>query len=229
MAATGPRTVAAILVAGGNGSRLGRAVPKSFVIVGSQTLLEHAAARFLAHSEVRDVVVVAPYELVEAAAALLPEAKVVPGGVMRQDSVARGLAALAPDVELVLVHDVARPFVPAEVISRVIHALRSGAQAVVPVLPLPDSVRSTGADDLLGMPVDRADLVAVQTPQGFARGVLVAGHARAADSDATDDAVLAEAVGATVISVPGAREAFKITYPFDLVTAEWLAGSEAKR
>src|SRR5690349_21532916 len=123
MAATDHSIVAAIVVAAGAGSRLGSSVPKAFVDVGGVPLLSHVTSRFLGSSLVRDIVVVAPTAHVERAAALVPEASVVAGGLTRQHSVDNGLAALAPDVDLVLVHDAARAFVPVEVISRVIAAL----------------------------------------------------------------------------------------------------------
>jgi 2-C-methyl-D-erythritol 4-phosphate cytidylyltransferase len=215
-------SVTAVLVAAGSGSRLGADVPKAFVEVGGRTLLEHAVARFAAHPEVRDVVVAAPAELVGSAAELVPSARVVPGGATRQESVARGLAALAPDVDAVLVHDVARAFVPAAVIDRVLVALSSGAVAVVPTVPVADTIRSVDGG-VLGGVVDRSRLAAVQTPQGFARTVLVAAHRAAVDPGATDDASLVEATGVAVVAVPGAPEAFKITVPLDLALAGLVA------
>src|SRR4051812_27568852 len=137
MAATVPVTVAAILVAAGSGQRLGADLPKAFVRVAGRTLLEHAVGRFAAHPAVDAVVVVAP--AAELAAAELvaelagPDVTVVPGGATRQESVARGLTALtalADGVAFVLVSDVARPFVPAAVVSAVVAALRDGAVAV---------------------------------------------------------------------------------------------------
>jgi 2-C-methyl-D-erythritol 4-phosphate cytidylyltransferase len=224
MAAANHMIVAAILVAAGSGDRLGADVPKAFVIVAGGTLLEHATSRFAAHPRVRDVVVAAPAALTASAAELVPQAKVVPGGRTRQESVARGLAALADDVDVVLVHDVARAFVPAKVIDRVLDALAAGADAVVPTVQVTDTVRSVEAETGdLGPTVDRTTLMAVQTPQGFSRATLVAAHA-AADSDATDDASLVEAMGGHVIAVRGAEEAFKVTVPLDLALAEAVAG-----
>ncbi len=226
MAAHGQLTVAAILVAAGDGQRLGAGLPKAFVKVAGRTLLEHATAVFAGHRGVRDIVVCAPAALLETAAGLVPGAVVVSGGSSRQDSVACGLAVLAEDIDAVLVHDVARAFVPAEVISRVIDALAAGATAVVPTVPVADTIRrrdpGTGA---LGPTLHRAGLVAVQTPQGFRRGALVAAHAAATARglEATDDAALVEAHGESVTAVPGAEEAFKITQPLDLLLAETLA------
>lgn len=222
--------VAAILVAAGSGERLGAGVPKAFVEVAGQTLLEHAVARLVSHPAVRDLVVVAPAALAESALELVTEAAaacildpvVVPGGRTRQQSVARGLAALAADVEFVLVHDVARAFLPHGVVGRVVRALREGADAVVPTLAITDTLRAITNGEL-GPTVDRAGLVAVQTPQGFRRTVLDAAHEAAGGTDATDDASLVEAAGVTVVAVPGAPEAFKVTVPLDLRLAELVA------
>ncbi len=217
--------VAAVLVAAGSGSRLGADVPKAFVAVAGRPLLVHAAARFCTHPLVRDVVVAAPAELVESAAGLVPQARVVPGGRTRQESVARSLAVLAEDVDTVLVHDVARAFVPVAVIDRVLAALAAGAVAVVPTLPVADTIRASDGDRL-GEVVDRSRLAAVQTPQGFERRLLVAAHETGAGAEATDDAALAEAYGAEVVAVAGASEAFKVTVPLDLAFAEVLAGRD---
>ena len=140
-----PLTVTALCVAGGSGERLGAAVPKAFVQVGGVTLLEHALRPITAHPGIRDVVVVAPSAWLDKAAGYAPSALVVAGGATRQDSVAAGMAALADDVDAVLVHDVARPFVPAEVIDRVLAALADGAGAVIPALPVTDTIKRVSA------------------------------------------------------------------------------------
>jgi 2-C-methyl-D-erythritol 4-phosphate cytidylyltransferase len=223
MAADDHMIVAAILVAAGSGSRLGAERPKAFCPVQGATLLEHASARFHSHPDVRDVIVVAPAELVEPAAALVPVARVVAGGASRQESVSCGLAAVAADVSAVLVHDVARPFVPAAVISRVIAALVAGADAVIPVLAVADTIKRVDAGDVVTETLDRAALRAVQTPQGFRRAVLDQAHSLGRGAAATDDAGLVEALGHRVHTVEGADESFKITRPWDLALAEALA------
>ena len=210
-------TVAAILVAAGSGSRLRAEVPKAFVEVGGQTLLEHAAARFAGFPRV----VVAPAGWLDRARELV-DAVVVEGGVTRQDSVDAGLRALPAAVDAVLVHDVARPFVPAAVIERVVRALEH-ADAVIPALAVTDTVKRVDPDGVVLATLDRADLVAVQTPQGFRREVLVAAHTRAAHREATDDAALVEAAGGRVVVVDGDEAAFKITTPQDLALAEVVA------
>ena len=222
MTAQDPRSCAVVLVAAGSGQRLGADVPKAFCTVRGRTLLEHAVARFAAHELVGALCVVAPDTHLDQARALTT-ATVVPGGATRQASVSAGLAALGPDVELVLVHDVARPFVPDEVITAVIEALRAGADAAIPVVPIHDTVRRIDdAGEFAGI-VDRAELVAVQTPQGFRRAVLVAAHEAGRTLQVTDDAALVEAAGGRVVAVPGSDAAFKITRPWDLVVAEAVA------
>lgn len=215
--------VAAVLVAGGAGTRLGAGLPKAFVQVGGRTLLEHAVGRFLGHGAVRDVVVAAPPALTGAAAELVPDAIVVAGGQTRQQSVARALAVLAADVEVVLVHDVARAFVPAALIGQVLDALRRpDVSGAVPFLGVTDTVRRRTESGELGELVDRSALLAMQTPQGFRRAVLDRAHAAARTSDATDDAALVQALGERVVAVRGDERAFKVTVPLDLMLAEAL-------
>jgi 2-C-methyl-D-erythritol 4-phosphate cytidylyltransferase len=222
MATQDPSCVA-ILVAAGSGTRLGAAVPKAFCEVAGRTLLEHAVERFRTHPSVRDVCVVAPSGYLEQARELSPGSTVVAGGGTRQASVSAGLAALGPDVELVLVHDVARPFVPHEVITAVLQALMGGADGAIPVVPIHDTVRRVDDAGELGGIVDRDQLVAVQTPQGFHRAALVRAHTAGRALQVTDDAALIEAAGGRVVAVPGSDAAFKITRPWDLALAEAVA------
>jgi 2-C-methyl-D-erythritol 4-phosphate cytidylyltransferase len=140
--------------------------------------------------------------------------RAVPGGPTRQASVWRGLEALPDDVDVVLVHDAARCLAPPSLVAEVVAAVRAGHPAVVPGLPVSDTVRF-----LDGGALNRSRLRAVQTPQGFARDVLVAAHRCAPEADATDDAGLVERTGRAVHLVPGHPEAFKITTPLDLLLA----------
>jgi 2-C-methyl-D-erythritol 4-phosphate cytidylyltransferase len=134
--------------------------------------------------------------------------------------VAAGLAALDPSVAQVLVHDVARPFVPAIVIDAVLDALDAGEVGVVPVVAIHDTVRRLDESGTLAGLVDRSSLVAIQTPQGFDCAALREAHVRGARLPVTDDAALVEAAGGRVVAVPGSDESFKITTPADLVRAE---------
>lgn len=224
MAANDQLIVAAIVVAAGSGERLGADVPKAFVRVGGATLLEHSLARLAAHPRVAQTVVAAPAGHLDAARALAPGARVVAGGATRQRSVAAALAEVGSDADLVLVHDAARAFVPAEVIDRVIEALTT-ADGAVPTLPVSDTIRTVDAAGELGGLVDRSRLLAMQTPQGFRHEILAKAHAAARGDDATDDAALVEAIGGHVVAVAGDHRAFKITVPIDLALAEAVLGA----
>lgn len=146
-------------------------------------------------------------------------ALVVAGGADRTESVRLALdAVLGESPEIVLVHDAARAFTPPELIRAVTDAVAAGAPAVVPVLPVADTVKRVDANDVVTETVDRADLRAVQTPQGFMLDVLL--RAYAAGGEHTDDAGLVERLGVPVSTVPGHPAAMKITTPFDLTVAE---------
>ncbi len=230
----------AIVTAAGSGSRLGSDVPKALVPLGGVPLLLHAARRVLA-AGIADLVVSAPADASDAVRALLgadqalagARVTVVDGGPSRQASVAAALAAVGVEADVVLVHDAARALTPPDLIARVAAAVRAGHRAVVPGLPVTDTVKEVedvaadGAARVRGTP-DRARLRAVQTPQGFDRALLDAAHAagaaRAGDEAlaATDDAALVEALGEDVWVVPGDRAAMKITTAEDLLLAELL-------
>jgi 2-C-methyl-D-erythritol 4-phosphate cytidylyltransferase len=212
-------TTAAIVAAAGRGERLGAGVAKAVVRVRGRTLLEHAVAAVQAGGAVDVVVVTAPAESVAAFAELVPAAQVVAGGASRQESVRLALAVLPPEVDVVLVHDAARALVPPDVVRRVLAALDAGADAVVPVLPLADTVKEVDDERAVVRTIDRSSLRAVQTPQGFRRDVLERAHASGL-SAATDDAALVEAIGGGVMTVDGSPEALKVTTPFDLIVAE---------
>jgi 2-C-methyl-D-erythritol 4-phosphate cytidylyltransferase len=217
---TSTEPVVAIVVAGGSGVRLGGEVPKAVRPLAGRPLVSWSVAA-LAAGGVSEVVVVVGDGLQDVFAEALVDApipwRLVVGGATRQESVARGIAAL-PAGEIVLVHDAARPLVPAEVVRGVVEAVRSGASAVIPVVPMSDTIRQVA--DAGSVVVDRSGLRAVQTPQGFARDVLVTAHVAAAGKDYTDDAAVCEASGYEVVLVPGSREALKITEPYDLAVAE---------
>ena len=217
---TSTEPVVAIVVAAGSGVRLGGEVPKAVRPLAGRPLVSWSVAA-LAAGGVTEVVVVVGDGFQDVFAEALVDApipwRLVVGGATRQESVARGIAAL-PAGEIVLIHDAARPLVPAEVVRGVVEAVRSGAPAVIPVVPMSDTIRQVaGAGSVV---VDRSGLRAVQTPQGFARDVLLSAYAAAAGSDYTDDAAVCEASGYEVVLVPGSREALKITEPYDLAVAE---------
>jgi 2-C-methyl-D-erythritol 4-phosphate cytidylyltransferase len=225
-------TVGVVVVAAGSGRRLGSAVPKAFVCVGSHPLLWYAVSAAVSAAHVAIVVVVAPPTHVrEATEVAVPVAAahgipllVRPGGIERGDSVLAGVQALPADVDLVLVHDAARAFTPPEVFDRVVAALRLGADAVVPGIPVVDTVKQVDATGVVVATPDRHSLRAVQTPQGFRRQVLLDAH-RAHGSAATDDATLVERSGGRVVVVPGDPRAAKVTTPEDLErVTSWVTG-----
>jgi 2-C-methyl-D-erythritol 4-phosphate cytidylyltransferase len=216
--------VAVLVPAAGAGVRLGPGAPKALRLLDGEPLLVHAVRRIAAAPSVRMIVVAAPAADVDAVAALLaPVAPVtvVPGGAERQESVGRALAAVPGDVGIVLVHDAARALTPPELVESVAAAVRSGRPAVIPVLPVVDTIKQVGPDDVVHGTVDRSVLRSVQTPQGFRHDVLAAAHAAATDP-LTDDAGLVEKAGVEVTCVPGSELALKITRPLDLVLAEAL-------
>ena len=219
--------VGVLVPAAGVGVRLGAGRPKALRELAGEPVLLHAVRGLRACPSVGPIVVAAPVADVDAVRDQLAayDVLVVAGGAERQDSVRAALAALPAEVELVLVHDAARCLTPVEVVERVVAALRSGAPAVVPVLPVADTVKQVAGDRVVRT-VDRAALVSVQTPQGFLRALLEQAHADGA-AGLTDDAGLVEAMGAPVVTVPGADEAFKVTRPLDLLLAEALLAMTA--
>lgn len=239
-------STAAVLTAAGSGTRLGLPGPKALVDLAGVPLVLHAVRRLAASGVVAAVVVTVPPAHVGGFRALLAgpprpglglPVRVVPGGVSRQASVAAGLAALDDEVDVVLVHDSARALATGDLVRRVEAQVRAGHRAVVPGLPLADTIKQVGppGDDearpVLAT-VPRAGLWAVQTPQGFDRRLLDEAHAagRALADDeataATDDAALVEALGEPVWLIPGEEAAMKITTTRDLAVAELIARGE---
>ncbi|MFE3326696.1 2-C-methyl-D-erythritol 4-phosphate cytidylyltransferase [Streptomyces sp. NPDC059176] len=234
---------AVVIPAAGRGVRLGPGAPKALRTLNGTPMLIHAVRAMAASRAVSLVVVVAPPDGALEVKNLLDEYGlpggtpsgswgrtdylVVPGGETRQDSVRLGLAALPETIDIVLVHDAARPLVPVDTVDAVVEAVRDGAPAVVPALPLADTVkqvepREKGEPEPVVATPERARLRAVQTPQGFDRATLVRAHetVAVAGDGATDDAGMVEQLGVPVVVVPGHEEAFKVTRPLDLVLAE---------
>jgi 2-C-methyl-D-erythritol 4-phosphate cytidylyltransferase len=204
--------VAAIIPAAGLGVRLGADVPKAFLEIGGLSLLTRSA---LAMSAVADVIIVSvPQDSLTEASAQLAEVDaeihIVVGGVHRQESVAIALRKVPEDVAVVLVHDAARPLVPIKVAQDVVAAIRNGAKAVIPVLPLVDTIKRVNNQGIAIETVDRNQLRRVQTPQGFERATLDLAHEDPAVV-ATDDAGLMDALGVVVTTVAGDERALKIT------------------
>ena len=211
--------VAAIIPAAGSGSRLGADVPKAFIELDGLTLLARSA---LAMSRVAGTIAVAaPPGYLERAARELAELEadvhIVAGGDDRQASVAAALAVLPETIDIVLVHDAARPLVPADMVGRVLGAVAASALAAIPVLPVVDTVREVRGD-VAGEVIDRGMLRRVQTPQVFDAATMRRAYA-AATAVQTDDAALVQALGVDVVTVLGDERALKITTPDDLTVA----------
>ncbi|MEV5964690.1 2-C-methyl-D-erythritol 4-phosphate cytidylyltransferase [Kribbella sp. NPDC051952] len=221
---------AVVIPAAGLGLRLGGETPKAFREVGGESLLVHAV-RGLKAATAADLVcfvIAVPPGTEEAVGKELEpyvgdvQLLVVPGGAERPDSVRAALEVVPVDgIDCILVHDAARAFVPVEVIERVVDAVRAGAQAVVPVVPVTDTIKRVApSGEVVDTPA-RSTLVAVQTPQGFSPEALRRAHAVEV-LGATDDAMLCERLGITVMTVEGSADAFKVTRPQDLLLAEAL-------
>ncbi len=237
--------VALIIPAAGRGERLGVGRPKAFVELAGDSLLGHALRNALA-SGVIDVVGIAHPRSIDQRDLYVDlmsrisagqvsgrrrkpaEPVLTIGGATRRESVSAVLAALPGEVDAaVLVHDAARCLAPPDVFTAVAAALAAGADAVVPALPVADTIKEVSGD-VVTRTLDRASLRAVQTPQGFGKDVLVRAHAEVA-GDVSDDAGMVEQLGLKVHVVPGHPEAFKITHPIDRMLAEAVLAERAGR
>jgi 2-C-methyl-D-erythritol 4-phosphate cytidylyltransferase len=202
-----------IVVAAGSGSRFGGPTPKQYERLGDRRVLDWSVS--VARAACDRVVLVVPPDRVDD-----PEPSVdtvVAGGSTRSESVRAGLAAVpASDAQVILVHDAARPLAPLDLFARVIAAVRDGADAAVPSVAVPDTLKRVEGNLVVGT-VDRDDVVAVQTPQGFAAPMLRRAHA--GEASATDDAGLVEQAGGRVVAVVGDEVNRKITTVSDLAWA----------
>lgn len=237
--AMGPR-LAIVVVAAGSGTRLGRAEPKAFVPVAGRTLLEHALESVFAQPEQAYVVVVAPSSHETEAKAVARRVAgaardaltVVVGGPTRAASVAAGLAAVdvataGRGVDVVLIHDAARAFTPAAVFTRVVERVRAEQVGVIPALTVVDTIARRDAAGVVLEQVDRSELAAIQTPQGFPYEAYRAALAAVPPgAEHTDDASVFAAAGHPVVTVAGDDRAFKVTTPWDLRRAEQLAAGD---
>ncbi len=218
-----PKT-AAIIAGAGLGNRLGAKIPKALIQIEGITLVERA---FAALSKVVDeIVITAPTGFEDEFRKIIGDsAKVITGGVLRSDSVKLAVAAISPSVEKILVHDAARGLATSDLAARVLKELES-EEAVIPVLQVIDTVKEVDAAGYVRNTPDRNQLRAVQTPQGFAKSVLLRAHE--ASEDATDDAALVEALGIKVKTIPGEALALKITNPEDIALAVSLLNPELR-
>lgn len=216
-------TRAALIVAGGSGARFGGALPKQYRMLGGRPILRHSIETCFASGMVDRVQVVirpadrAAYDRSVTGLAL---GEPVDGGDTRQESARRGLEALRLDPEdIVLIHDAARPFLSAGMLSACCDALREAQGAVVAV-PVRDTLKRSGDDGRIADTVDRHGIWRAQTPQAFRYGAILAAHRAVAGRDFTDDAAVAEAAGLATVLVEGSDDNLKITTEDDLARAE---------
>jgi len=216
----------ALIVASGRGQRFGAERPKQYQQLAGRPVLRHCLERFRSHPRVgavRAVIHPQDRDLYDAAARGLALLEPAEGGPTRQESVRLGLESLgATPPDLVLIHDGVRPLIDAALIDRVLDGLARHA-AVLPALPVSDTLKRVAADRVLGT-VERRGLYRAQTPQGFVYERILAAHRAAAGAELTDDTAVAEALGLAVAVVAGDEVNLKITDPADLARAERLLG-----
>jgi len=220
------RDLALVVVAAGQGQRLGAGIPKAFVDLVGRPLLTHAIESIIALPSLAQLIIAVPEShLVEAAeigAELIGDLPVqfdvILGGQTRQGSIANALAELSEDAKVVLVHDAARALAPTSLFATVADAVRETRLSSLPVMRVVDTIKRIDGETVLET-VDREVLRSAQTPQGFVAADLVAAYA-ATDGEFTDDAALMQAAGHKIIAVDGDERAFKITTPADLAAAE---------
>ncbi|MEN9751939.1 MAG: hypothetical protein RLZZ600_986 [Actinomycetota bacterium] len=214
-------STAVIIVAAGNGTRLGLNRPKAFIEVGGRTLAQRSIDTVRSADAVAQIVLVVPADHTLEHHGVT----VVTGGATRHESVMAGLAVLNSDVDIVLVHDAARALATPNLITRVVEEVRSTGVGVVPALAVSDAIKRVDEHGNVAESVDRSVLAAVQTPQGFPRLELEAAYASVVAEDHNDDAAVYIQSGRAVRTIPGEVNAFKITTLADLERAHALVSS----
>ena len=216
-------SVGVVIVAGGRGARLGADQPKQLLDLGGRSMLARSVAAFDAHPRVNEFVVVLPGDLIDRGHDLIGAVSspwtVAAGGARRQDSVQNGLKSLSAEVNVVLIHDAARPFVTPALIERVIDAAAKDG-AAIPAVAVSDTVKQVDIDSMtVKATLPRDSIWLAQTPQGFQRVALDHAYMKNAGADVTDEGMLAERAGMPVTIVPGDPDNIKITTPEDLARA----------
>lgn len=229
-------TVAALIVAAGQGVRMGSDRRKQYLHLAGRPILAHTIEAFCAVSQVDFILLAVPAEEIDfcrnqiiSPLGATKDIRLVPGGDRRQDSVRNGLEALGADASIVLIHDGVRPLVhPALIIACIQGARKWGA--CIPAVEVTDTLKQADAAGTIVRTVPRGALYAAQTPQAFQTERILQAHRRAAQEgwQATDDASLAERMGMTVHIIPGSRSNIKITLPEDLQWANMLLAFKAQ-
>ncbi len=218
-----PRT-AVLIVAAGKGERAGTSLPKQYERLGGQPMLRRTVEAFRGFP-VQLVIGAGQQDMATAALSGLALPPPVTGGASRQESVRRGLEALAKDApDYVLIHDAARPLISPKVIAAVVAALEAGADGALPMVAASDTLRRRNADGTWSL-VSRDELYRAQTPQGFTFAKILAAHRDHAQEEVTDDVALAELAGLKVQMVEGEEKNIKVTRKEDFALAETLLGA----
>ena len=220
--------VEVIIAAGGTGRRFGEGQPKQFYLLKGKPILSWAIGRFEECVLVDRIILAVPRGMgkytrqhVLSPFGYKKVKTVVEGGKERRDSVLQGLNMLETDTDTVLVHDGVRPIISEELIRKVIQATQRW-EAVVPGLPLRETIKQVGRDNLVSWTLDRKSIYLIQTPQGFKKDLICRAYAQVKKRGwvASDDASLVEKLGAKVKMIPGEETNIKITSPQDLVLSE---------
>ena len=218
---------AVIVVAAGQGQRMGNIVRKQYLSLAGMPILARAVSAFTNLEPIKLIIVVAPPGEVELVKKILrshcsqSEYKVVEGGPRRQDSVFQGLQSLPPEIDLVCIHDGVRPLIS----ERLVSAVLNGAEkygAVIPVIPVTDTLKEINFDETVRATLPRQRVRLAQTPQAFQRDLIVEAYQKAnlLGLEATDDSYLVEMLNVPVHILPGEPDNIKITGPCDLLAAE---------
>ncbi len=223
---------AVIIPAAGSGTRMQTVLPKQYLNLAGKPILIHTVSAFINCGEIAQVIVVVPQERIAETESMLdahqlPREKicVIAGGNRRQDSVFAGLQEIDPNINIVLVHDGARPLVSAELINRCYHAtVRSGA--AIAAIPVKDTLKTGNSSNLVENTIDRDSLWQAQTPQGARKQLLLNAYERFGTADFTDESSLLELAGVAVQLVTGRESNIKITSPEDLELAEKIMNRE---
>lgn len=212
-----------IIVAAGTGSRFGGALPKQFCLLAGRPVLMETIDRLRSYGRGKIVIVISSpmidfwHKLCAQYSFVSPD--IVEGGSTRYDSVRNAITAYGNEAKIITVHDGARPLAGPDIMERVVSAIESGAEGVVPAIPVTDSLRRISSGGI-SEAVDRAMFRAIQTPQAFSGALLRKAYSLPYRPDFTDDASVAEATGASIAIVEGSPQNIKITHPADIVLAE---------
>ena len=224
--------VEVIIAAGGLGTRLGKGQPKQFCLLKGKPILSWTISRFDESPLVHRIILVVPggmerytWQHILSPYGYQKAKTVVEGGKKRGDSVLQGLNMLEADTDTVLVHDGVRPIVSEELIRKVIQATQRW-EAVIPGLPVRETIKQVGQDNLVKGTLDRKKVYLIQTPQGFKKDLICQAYrqARKRGWQVNDDASLVEMLGARVKMIPGEETNIKITSPQDLVMTGLFIG-----